>query len=138
MTDQPQAPEAGLTDVEREAVLNARTHGGFRCDAHLIRAVERILAARAAQPDDGHLEPTPDNTPEAGMSWRDGIDAIDLLLNDCAQVGPDHQNFVRVSAVRDIAAAVRRYEDDTDESIRQALWEDAVVDGETWATGDDQ
>lgn len=75
------------------------------------------------------LQPTPDNTPPHGLSWRDGLDALDALLNDSAQLGTDYQNFVRVSAVRDIVAAVRRWEDDTDESIRQALWEDAVVDG---------
>lgn len=75
------------------------------------------------------LQPTPDNTPSHGLSWRDGLDVLDVLLNDCAQVGEDFQNFVRVSAVRDIVNAIRRYEDDTDESIRQALWEDAVVDG---------
>lgn len=84
-------------------------------------------------PDATGLAPTPDNTPEYGLSWRDGLDALDALLNDCAQVGEDWQNFVRVSAVRDIVAAVRRWEDDTDESIRSALWEDAVTNGEPWA-----
>ena len=82
------------------------------------------------------LEPTPDNTPPGGMDWRDGLDALDALLDDCAQVGPDYANFVRVSAVRDIVAAVRRYEDDTDETIRSALWEDAVTEGEPWALQD--
>ena len=81
------------------------------------------------------LGPTPDTTPETGLSWRDGLDALDALLDDCSQIGHDYQNFVRVSAVRDIVAAVRRYEDDADESIRSALWEDAVTAGESWATG---
>jgi hypothetical protein len=78
------------------------------------------------------LGPIPDKTPPHGLDWRDGLDALDALLDDCAQVGEDYQNFVRVSAVRDIVAAVRRYEDSTDETIRQALWEDAVIDGEPW------
>lgn len=86
----------------------------------------------------GHLAPTPDDTPEHGLSWRDGLDAFDALLNDCSQGKPDHESFVRVSAVRDIVAAVRRYEDDTDESIRSALWEDAVERGEAWAVGDEE
>lgn len=82
------------------------------------------------------LGPTSDTTPERGLDWRDGLDHLDALLDDCSQVGEDYQNFVRVSAVRDIVAAVRRYEDDTDESIRSALWEDAVASGEPWAMGD--
>lgn len=85
----------------------------------------------------GRLEPTTDETPAGGLSWRDGLDALDGLLDDCAQIGPDYQNFVRVSAVRDIIRAVRRYEDDTDESIRRALWEDGVSTGEPWATEPD-
>lgn len=78
------------------------------------------------------MEPTPDNTPPLGLSWRDGLDDLDRLLNDCAQGGVDYEEFVRVSAVRDIVAAVRRYEDATDESIKSALWEDAVTNGEIW------
>jgi hypothetical protein len=65
---------------------------------------------------------------EHGIPWRDGLDRLDGLLNDCAQAGPDHQNFVRVSAVRAIVNAVRRFEDDTDEDIRQALLEDAIIE----------
>jgi hypothetical protein len=83
------------------------------------------------------LGPTPDVTPPGGLDWREGLNALDALLDDCAQDGHDCQNFVRVSAVRDIVAAVRRFEDDTDESIRQALWEDAVTDGEVWAMGNE-
>jgi hypothetical protein len=78
------------------------------------------------------LEPTPDNTPPEGYDWRNGLEALDALLSDCAQIGPDYQNFVRVSAVRDIVNAIRRWEDETDESIRSALWEDAVINGEAW------
>lgn len=75
------------------------------------------------------LRPIPDETPEQGYSWRDGLDQIDALLNDCAQGGDDF-GWVRVSAVRHIVNAMRRWEDDVDESIRSALWEDAVERGD--------
>lgn len=77
--------------------------------------------------NDRPLGPLPDPTPPEGMDWRDGLDRLDALLNDCAQVGEDWQNFVRVQAVRHIVNAVRRWE---------ALWEDGVVNGEPWATRD--
>jgi hypothetical protein len=105
--------------------------------------VPRILAARSSGVVTGEeaerLQPTADNTDPHGLDWRDGLDALDALLDDCAQHGVDHKAFVRVSAVRDIVNAVRRYEDDTDESIERALWEDAVERDEPWtrSAGDD-
>lgn len=83
------------------------------------------------------LGPIPDTTPAHGLDWRDGLNVLDALLNDCAQ-GPDYEGFVRVQAVRHIVNAVRRYEDATDESIRSALWEEAVANGEAWATGGEE
>jgi len=85
---------------------------------------------------DAGLGPIPDPTRPAGMDWRDGLDALDALLDDCSQVGEDYQSFVRVQSVRHIVNAVRRYEDDTDESIRSALWEEGVANGSPWATRD--
>ena len=93
--------------------------------------------ASMSMSDRDRLEPTPDNTPAHGIDWRDGLDYLDRLLDDCAQDGIDYKAFVRVSAVRDIVNAVRRYEDGTDEAIGLALWEDAVADGEPWALADE-
>ena len=89
---------------------------------------------RSAENDASRLGSIPDPTPPDGMDWREGLDRLDALLNDCAQVVEDWQNFVRVQAVRHIVNAVRRWEDATDESIRSALWEDGVERGEPWAT----
>lgn len=81
------------------------------------------------------LTPTEDKSPEHGYDWRNGLDALDALLDDCSQVGADHENFVRVDAVRYIVNAIRRWEDDTDESIRSALVEDAIISGYDPETG---
>lgn len=72
--------------------------------------------------------------PEHGMSWRDGLDFLDRALDDCAQAGDDDPYAaIKVAAVREIVRAIRRYEDDIDESIRSALYEDALASGEAWA-----
>lgn len=103
-----------------------------------VRAEVRRDTAERTRRDIERLEPTEDTTPPGGLPWRDGLDHLDALLDDCAQSGEDCKHFVRVCAVRDLVAAVRRFEDGTDESIRQACWEDAVTDGETWAIGGDR
>jgi hypothetical protein len=50
---------------------------------------------------------------------------LDRLLNGSREC----VCHVDADAVRGIVDAVRRWEDDTDESIRSALWEDAVEKG---------
>lgn len=40
--------EKRLTEAEAEAVVKAMTHGGYRCESHLIRVVSRIVAAHEA------------------------------------------------------------------------------------------
>lgn len=56
------------------------------------------------------LGPIVDTTPAEGMTYREGLHALEALLNDCSQVGEDHENFVRVEAVRHIVRAVARHE----------------------------
>jgi hypothetical protein len=99
--------------------------------ARLSEGEWETLSAHRCEPE--RLAPTPDDTPLVGFPWRDGLDALDALLDDCSQVGEDYHNHVRVSAVRDIVDAIRRYEDAVDDSIQQATWEDAAASGERWA-----
>jgi len=127
--------EIGVDDVD--LLLDAVTHSGGSTSMTGHTCCACFTHNSLPCCNSGHLTPTPDNTPEHGLSWRDGLDALNALLNDCAQVGADHENFVRVSAVRHIVNAVRRWEDDIDESIRAELWEDAVANGEPWALADD-
>jgi hypothetical protein len=91
------------------------------------------MSAPDAQSDYGRLRPTPDTTPAGGLDWRSGMDELDRLLDDCAQDGLDYKHRVRVDAVRYVVAAIRRFEEDVDESVGQAAWEDAVTAGEAWA-----
>ena len=136
------AEKAAAHETAEEAAQRIYNHGGFHGSAAAIEDAMRafVYGARwAAAPvvvegvEAVEWGVIPDPTPTHGMDWRDGLDALDALLNDCSQIGGDHENFVRVQAVRHIVNAVRRYEDDTDESIRSALWEDAVANGEPWA-----
>jgi hypothetical protein len=74
---------------------------------------------------------------EHGMDWRDGLDFLDRALDDCAQSGDDAPwAAIKVAAVREIVQAIRRWEDDVDDTISRATWEDAVVAGEPWADGE--
>jgi hypothetical protein len=94
------------------------------------RRPARSVVMTAHTPDGGGPKFFPEVS-EHGMSWRDGLDFLDRALDDCAQAGDDDPHAaIRVAVVREIVQAIRRYEDDTDESIRSALWEDAVTEGD--------
>ena len=67
-------------------------------------------------------------TPVNGYSWRDGIDQLMLLATE--EIQPGKTGMVLARDVLDIVEAVRRWEDDTDESIRSALWEEAIERGD--------
>lgn len=72
---------------------------------------------------------------ERRLSWRDGVDELERLAIE--EMKPGKTGMLLAHEVHAIVEAVRRYEDDTDESIRSALWEDAVANGEEWAVGDE-
>lgn len=69
-------------------------------------------------------------TPVGGYPWRDGLAELEALIAR-EQAGPVGLNSrISAMAVKEIIDAVWRFEDDTDESIRSALWEEAVANGE--------